>query len=178
MIAGNALSASNKMPELKGTDLTGGTVKPLNQTNKATVLVFLSVDCPISNSYAPELGRLKKDFSEKGISFAAVYPNSEESNKDVREHLKKYSIEFEGLRDPQHELVKASEVKVTPEAAVFVPGKGLVYHGRIDDRYAALGRARPEATKKDLREVLTAILEGGKFESHQKAVGCYISRVP
>jgi thiol-disulfide isomerase/thioredoxin len=157
------------------TDLSGQGVSPLKEKAKAVVLVFLSIDCPISNSYAPELARLNKEFSEKGITFNAVYPNKEESTADIREHLKKFAISFSALRDPDHELVKASEVKVTPEVAVFVPDKGLVYHGRIDDRYVELGRARPQATKRDLRVVLQAILSDQKFESYQKAVGCYIS---
>ena len=172
----SALFVRASVPETpRVTDLSGQAISPLKEKAKAVVLVFLSIDCPISNSYAPELGRLNKEFSEKGITFNAVYPNKEESTSDVREHLKKFAINFSALRDPEHELVKAAEVKVTPEVAVFVPDKGLVYHGRIDDRYVELGRARPQATKRDLREVLQAILSDQKFESYQKAVGCYIS---
>src|SRR3954471_6273518 len=74
------------------TDLSGQAVSPLKEKAKAVVLVFLSIDCPISNSYAPELARLNKEFSEKRIAFNAVYPNKEESTADIREHLKKFAI--------------------------------------------------------------------------------------
>jgi hypothetical protein len=157
-------------------NLSGKNSDVLNEKAKAIVLIFLSVDCPISNSYAPEFARLKNDFSNKETIFKVVYPNNEETDSEVREHLKTYAIEMEALRDRKHELVKASGVTVTPEAAIFVPGKGFVFHGRIDDRYQALGRARPEATRKELREALKAILNGEDCDPGQKAVGCYISR--
>jgi len=51
----------------------------------------------------------------------------------------------------------------------------LVYHGRIDNRYADLGKERPEATQHDLEEVLKAIVQGKPVPySTAKAVGCYI----
>src|SRR4051812_19948428 len=87
-----ARCADKALANARGMDLAGQAVSPFSETNKGTVLIFLSVDCPISNTYAPELARLKKDFSSKGISFVAVYPNVEESDNDVREHIKKYSI--------------------------------------------------------------------------------------
>ena len=47
----------------------------------------------------------------------------------------------------------------TPEAAILVPQGGElheVYRGRIDDRYIALGRERPQAMHHDLEEAIRA----------------------
>src|SRR5262245_10603193 len=105
----SALFVPASVPETpRVTDLSGQAVSPLKEKAKAVVLAFLSIDCPISNGYAPELTRLSQEFSGKGITFNAVYPNKEESTADVREHLKKFSISFSALRDPEHELVKAA----------------------------------------------------------------------
>ena len=82
------------------------------------------------------------------------------------------------LRDPRHSLVRLGQVRVTPEAAVFLPGRRLVYHGRIDNRYVELGRERTEATQHDLQTILEAILNGKPVPyATAKAVGCYISEI-
>jgi hypothetical protein len=78
-------------------------------------------------------------------------------------------------RDPDHALVKRAGVTVTPEAAVYSGGR-LVYRGRIDDRYAALGKARPEPTRRDLAAALEAALAGRPAPAKiTRAVGCTIS---
>src|SRR4051812_4515086 len=39
---------------------------------KAVVVVFLSFDCPVSNSYAPTLIELHKAYADKGVAFVAI----------------------------------------------------------------------------------------------------------
>jgi len=54
----------------------------------------------------------------------------------------------------------------------------LVYHGRIDNWYEDLGRARSLATTHELDDAVTAALEGrAMVPEHADAVGCYISDV-
>src|SRR5471032_2288184 len=58
-------------------DLGGQRVYPLRSIEgKAVVLIFLSVDCPISIRYAPEIQRLDATFSREGVKFWLVYPNA------------------------------------------------------------------------------------------------------
>jgi thiol-disulfide isomerase/thioredoxin len=161
-------------------DLDGRSTDPFSKTeSKATVFIFLSVDCPVCNSYAPEIRRLAEEFEPKGVSFDLVYPNGDESARAVRKHLKHYASKLTVLRDPRHELVKAAQVQTTPEAAVFVPGKGLVYRGRIDDRYVQLGKTRPHATERDLRDAVVAVLSDRPIPRPiTRAVGCYIPDPP
>src|SRR5437773_861331 len=47
----------------------------------ATVVVFLSFDCPVSNSYAATLIELHKTYSEKGVGFVAVVPTDDSAEK-------------------------------------------------------------------------------------------------
>jgi hypothetical protein len=167
-------------PKAGVVDLLGQSVNPFPSGKAvATVFLFVSVDCPISNSYAPEVRRLASDFAPRGVVFKLVYPNPDETAKVIEKHLRDYGYTLEALRDTRHELAKAAQVKVTPEAAVFVPHGGLVYHGRIDDRYVDFGKARPAATIFDLKETLQAIV-AGKPVPHAvtRAVGCYISETP
>ena len=74
------------------------------------------------------------------------------------------------------ELVKRAKAVVTPEAAVFLNGGRLVYHGRIDNRYVVLGKERPEATEHDLESFLQAVVDAKPLPGSSKpAVGCYIA---
>ena len=141
-----------------------------------TVLIFVSIDCPISNRYAPEVRRLHEKFAAKGVSFSLVYPNPVEAVAAIRRHLTDYGYPMPALRDPRHDLVKAAGATITPEAAVFTREGRLAYHGRIDDRYVSLGLERPAATRHDLDEVLTDVLAGKPpRQSTAQAVGCFIA---
>jgi hypothetical protein len=159
-------------------DLDGRAVKNLSpkDNRKATVFVFMSVDCPICNRYAPTLRKLKTEFQE--ARFVLVYPNRDESSEMVRTALREYDLSFEAWRDTKHMLVKAAEARVTSEAAVYVTGKSWVYRGRIDDRYIDWGKQRSEAKVHDLRNVLTALSKGEILALRTtKAIGCSIPKL-
>lgn len=157
-------------------DLTGRSVDPFVAADaKAIVLVFIGADCPISNRYAPEIRRVEEKFARAGVKFWLVYADAEMSPDAIRKHAKDYQLPQQVLRDPHHALVRLAQARVTPEAAVFLPGARLVYHGRLDNRYADFGKERPEATQHDLEDVLEAILQGKPVPYFTaKAVGCHI----
>jgi len=148
------------------------------QESKLFVCLFTRTDCPVSNSYAPEVRRIYEKFSTRGVSFYLVYPDPDESAQVIDKHLKEYSYPFAGLRDPKHELVKLAGAKITPEAAVFDGSGKLLYRGRIDDRYVDFGKARVAATVKDLENALEAILDGKPAPAAGgPAIGCFIADV-
>jgi hypothetical protein len=144
-----------------------------------TVLIFISNDCPIANRYAPEIRRLHDRFSQRGVAFWLVHADPSETPAQIREHSRQYDLNLPEIRDPHHQLVRLAIAEVTPSAAVFAPGKTLVYHGRIDDRFVELGRERPEAMHHDLADAVEALLDHRAVHiSAAKAVGCYIPTAP
>jgi AhpC/TSA family len=159
------------------TDLDGRPADAFADQAKATVLVFVSTDCPISNRYAPELRRLFESYAPRGVAFRLVYPTAEESLVTIHQHVLEYGFPFAALRDPGHVLVARARATVTPESAVFAASGQLVYHGRIDDRQIDFGKARPEPTRRDLQEALEAVLAGKKpRETEAPSIGCAITR--
>ena len=79
-------------------------------------------------------------------------------------------------RDRDHTLVKMAGATITPEAVVLDARQRVVYRGRIDDRFVELGRERPAATRRDLRNALTAALAGKPVSpAKTQAVGCFIA---
>jgi redoxin len=165
-------------PAVRLPDLDNHLVDPFlaAESSKAIVFLFASVDCPISNRYAPVVQRLYQTFSPQGVTFWLIYPNPAETPAAIRDHVKAFNYPVHALRDPKHELVKLTNVQVTPEVAVFDRSHTEVYHGRIDDRYVSLGVERPQPTRQDLLEALMATLSGVHLkEASTQAVGCFIA---
>jgi thiol-disulfide isomerase/thioredoxin len=147
-------------------------VLDLEGNEKPVVLVFVRGDCPISNRYAPLLERLHREFD---VDFWLVYPDPSETRESIGAHRAEYGLTIPALRDPEHRLVAAAGVTVTPEAAVFGAGGRLLYRGRIDDRFPSYGVSREPATA-ELESTLASITAGEEVEPFfREAVGCFIS---
>ncbi len=145
--------------------------------SKASVLIFLAHDCPVSNRYAPELQRIARDYRDKQIRFYLVYVDPTVGSKQIEGHLREYGLsDIPAIQDARRALVKAAGATVTPEAAVVGEKGAILYRGRIDNLYAALGKPRRQATERDLRNALDAILKGEKIPvARTQAIGCYIA---
>ena len=136
-----------------------------------TVLIFLRTDCPISNSYAPEIERISRVFAARGVRFEIVFPDRSLTKEQMERYRQDYALTIPAHQDAGLKTVKRAQVRTTPEAAVF-SGDLLVYHGCIDNRVAALGKSRPAATEHDLEQVLKAILSGHPSPfAHRPAIG-------
>ncbi len=167
-------------------NLNGKAVDPLRVSpGKIVVLIFVRTDCPISNRYAPAIQRIIEKYAgteyagadnSGKVAFWLVYPDKAETAEMIRKHDAEYGYKIAALRDTEHALVRESQVKITPEAAVFDANERLVYHGRIDNWYVDFGRARSAATTHELDDAIQAALSG-KFPPVRvtDAIGCYIS---
>jgi len=89
-------------------------------------------------------------------------------------HAVKFDMEFPFVKDLNGECVRATGIERTPGVAVLDADRRLRYRGRIDDRYADLGKERPKATEHDLEDAIKAVLTGKPVEKRTLAVGCYI----
>ena len=170
--------ADASTPRLALKDPDGHLVDPFlaAENSAAIVFVFASVDCPVSNRYAPEVQRIHVAFASKNVAFWLVYPNPSDTPDAVRAHLTSYGYPVHALLDPRHDLAKLTKVTITPEVAVFDRLRALVYHGRIDDKFVSLGVERPSATRRDLFDALTAVIGGGApGQASAPAVGCFIA---
>src|SRR4051794_30746778 len=97
------------------------------RNTKAAVFAFIGTDCPISNSYTPELGRIYAAYAPKGIAFYAVHSDPTVSEADVRQHALEYKLPFATLMDRRQQLARAAGVVVTLEIAVISPKGELLY---------------------------------------------------
>jgi thiol-disulfide isomerase/thioredoxin len=143
--------------------------------DRATVLVFISTECPYSNRYAPEIQRIYKEFAAKDVRFWLVYPSPADTPAIIAKHLRDYGYPDIVLRDRNSPLLRSAKPTVTPEAFVFDAAKKLAYHGRIDNRFVELMRERPAPTTHDLEQAVTSVLAGKPVSpSATQAIGCFI----
>jgi hypothetical protein len=161
-------------------DLDGAVVDPLKvAAGKVVVLIFVRVDCPISNRYAPTIQGIERRVRLENagrVAFWLVYPDRSESAEKIRKHEREFDFDMPALRDVQRTLVAEGRALTTPEAAVFDANRRLVYHGRIDNLYEDFGRARPAATTHELEDAIHAAIDGKKVANASvPSVGCYIS---
>ena len=172
-----SLSACAPSPagDLSLMDLDGASRQPLDLSGgKANVVIFITNDCPIANSYAPEIKSIINDYTSRGAAFFLVHVDPDLGLEAARKHAADFGYEGSILRDPNHVLVKKLQADVAPEAFVIGQG-GVVYRGRIDDLFADLGKKRRQARTRDLRDALDAFLSGQRVvNSRTDAVGCYI----
>ncbi|MFN0007740.1 MAG: redoxin family protein [Planctomycetota bacterium] len=147
----------------------------LSIEGKALVLVFVSIDCPISNRYLPEVRALESSLGAKGVGFRLVFADPSDEPPAIQRHLTEYGIDLPVVRDTHHGLVRRCGARVTPEAAVFLPDGTLAYRGRIDDRFVAFGQAKPAPSRRDLALAIDEILAGRAVsEPRTEAIGCPI----
>ena len=117
-------------------------IGPAPGEQKAMVILFLAPDCPISNAYAPEIGRLIDDYGPRGVAFRVVHSDPRVTEDAARQHAKDFNLRCPVVLDPKHELADAAGATVTPEAAVFAGEGKRVYLGRIDDLFYSFGKRR------------------------------------
>ena len=146
-----------------------------DKSRRATVLLFVTNECPITNAYAPEIKRICDTYTAQKVAFYLVYADPELKAATVRQHGKDYRLPGVALLDPTHLLVHFTQATVTPEAVILAPDGKRLYRGRIDDRYIDFGKARYAATTHDLRDALDAVLQGRPVpHPTTKAIGCFI----
>ncbi len=145
---------------------------------KASAVFFLLADCPIARKYSPEIRRIIEDYGKKAVAFSIVHTDATMTAAAARSHAAEFGYAgFPILLDPKRKLVEYAGVTRTPTAAVFSPKGKLLYLGRIDDRFPALGAQRAQPTRHDLRLALDETLAGRPVSrSRTSVVGCLLPR--
>jgi Redoxin/Cytochrome c len=164
-----------KLDHIILTDLDGKPT-PLKGTpgRSATIVAFLSFDCPVSNSYVEPLKELARDQAER-VAIIGVVPGDDPA-AELKKKLGEFKVEFPIYRDPKGEAARALKAKVTPEVFVLDADLRLRYRGRIDDAFTARMRRNPRQEKQDLRDALDDVLANRDVRTPvTEPIGCPIS---
>jgi peroxiredoxin len=156
------------LPDVDGTERS---LKSLAGKN-GTVLLFIAVQCPVSNAYNERMEKLAADYKAKGIAVVGINSNVAEDAAVVKSHAAEHKLSFPILKDPGNKIADKLGASVTPEAYFLDASNKLLYHGRIDN-----SRNAAQIETSDLRNALDAALNGKPVEKTEaKAFGCSIKR--
>ena len=137
-----------------------------------TVLIFIAVQCPVSNAYNERMEKLAQDYRARGINMIGINSNVKEDAAAVKAHAAEHNLTFTILKDPSNKIADKLGASVTPEAYFLDANNKLLYHGRIDN-----ARNPEQIETSDLRNALDAALAGKAIEKTEaKAFGCTIKR--
>lgn len=140
------------------------------------VLVFLGTECPIGNSYIPQLNELSKKYAQHNVKFTIINSNLADSPDEIKKHALEYKLRIPVLIDKDQVALDILGATRTPEAFILDRRRQIRYVGRIDDRIGYRFK-REEARRADLEEALKQLIDG-----KQPAVavtdpeGCLITR--
>lgn len=149
-------------------------LRNISDGSDVTAIVFLAVDCPISQKYIPALNAIHEKYKQPKFKIHAVIPGKIKE-RDIANFKEEYGIAFNVSADRGYELVKALSANATPEVFVFNKELKLKYRGAIDNWFYELGGYRTEATEDYLINAVDALLAGGQPEIEKtKALGCTI----
>jgi peroxiredoxin len=145
---------------------------------KAIVLFFTTTDCPVANTYVPEMNRIREAYAAQGVSVYGIQAEVSVPDAAAAKYAQEFRYSFPLLLDPKQTLVKLVGATITPQVAILMPNGKVLYLGRIDNRVEDFGKTRFQATHLDLREALDAVLAGKPVpQSRTKSIGCAINRV-
>lgn len=144
-----------------------------NSGAKATVIIFVSTECPFVQPYTDRLISLNNEFGSKGITIWGINSNKTEPTEEVMNHAKEKNYNFPILKDNDNVVANQFGAARTPE--VFVIDNNsmtVIYHGRIDDNKEA-----DKVTSNDLQNALNDFLAGNAITVNEtKAFGCSIKK--
>ncbi len=157
-----------KLPDIDGAERS---LKSLTGKNGA-VLIFISVQCPVSNGYNERMEKLAQDYKARGINVVGINSNVTEPISAVKAHAAGKHFTFAVLKDDGNKIADRLGATRTPEAYVIDASGKLVYHGRIDN-----SQNTANITSNDLREALDELLSGKAIsKTGGAAFGCSIKR--
>jgi peroxiredoxin len=157
-----------KLPDADGKEHSLNSLKGKN----GSVLIFISVQCPISNAYNERMEKLAQDYGSRGVTIIGVNANNTEPADAVKAHAAEKHLTFPILKDPGNKIADRLGATRTPEAYFLDANNRLLYHGRIDNN-----KDESQIESRDLREALDAALAGKPIQkTTATAFGCTIKR--
>ena len=156
------------LPDVDGTSRSLASLKGKN----GSVIIFIAVQCPVSNAYNERMEQLAQDFKAKGINVIGINANSTDDAAAVKAHAVEHKLSFVILKDAGNKIADRFGAKVTPEAYLLDASNKLLYHGRIDNSKDPAG-----VNSSELRDAVNLVLAGKPVEkTSASSFGCSIKR--
>lgn len=153
-----------------GNDLFTGKHLEVPSGKKGTVLIFLSAQCPCSQSHVASLKKLSEEY--KDFTFIAIHSNSDEGKDFTQKYFKEIDLKFAVIQDSDGKIADKFRALKTPHAFVLDEQGKILYKGGMTDSHDG-----GSANKQYLKEALNDLSKGQTVRlAETRTLGCHISR--
>jgi peroxiredoxin len=98
-------SVGQKIPSFKLNDYLGTSHKVMEWSkNKALVVVFVGVECPVAKLFGQRIAGLHAKYESKDVAFIAIDSNQQDSLAEIAHYAREHKIEFPILKDPGNKV--------------------------------------------------------------------------
>lgn len=140
----------------------------------ASVVIFLSPTCPITQKYIPALNAIFEKYRKQNVEFIGLIPGKVPA-RERNEFIRAFDVRFPVYPDKHYKWAGSMHAAVTPEVFLFDKADRLRYRGAIDNWFYDLGKYRSQPTNhyliNSLEDVLVGKIPGLKST---EATGCSI----
>jgi thiol-disulfide isomerase/thioredoxin len=143
------------------------------------VIIFMAVDCPITQKYMATIKELALKYQSQQISVVGYFPAGL-SKKQEKEFRQEYQVPemIKFVDDKKHEITNQYSATITPEVVLIDKNQQVIYQGAIDNWFFELGRYRLEITEHYLTDAIEASVHGlPPSVKKTEAIGCFIQGV-
>lgn len=154
----------------KGVDILSQKPFEISTKEKGALLVFISSQCPCSNSHLAHLNSLHTQYPE--IPLVGVLSNYGENSENAAAHFKSQGVKFPVLHDPEAKLADKFNALKTPHAFLMDAESKIIYKGGVSSSHDF-----PRAKKHFLADALKQYSQNKTIEEPEgRALGCSITR--
>ena len=174
-VSADTVRMDKEVPNFTLKDVTdkAHSLEDLSHEKKATVVMFISTQCPVFSDYNERIVALHNDYKDQAVQFIGINSNRNESVEEIAEHNKTNKFDFVVLKDLGNKIADKFGARRTPEVYLLDEKRILRYRGAIDNN-----QKNPETHY--LRETLDLVIAGRAIPEDRKktkAFGCTIKRV-
>jgi peroxiredoxin len=142
---------------------------------RVVVLFFMGTQCPISNLYLTELGKLQKQYEQQGVQIIGINANAGTTQSEIAKHSKEFKISMPVLLDAQQRIADQLGANRTAEVFLLDQQRVIRYHGRVDDRFGYTFK-NDKPRRRDLEEAVKELLARKQVTvAETKPLGCLIT---
>jgi peroxiredoxin len=98
-VYGQEFKVGSTVADFSITKMDGSPAQFSNLKGDVTLVMFLSVQCPVSNAYDDQMNALYQDYAAKGVKFIVINANRTEPAAAVQERARQHNFQFAVYKD-------------------------------------------------------------------------------
>lgn len=144
---------------------------------KATVILFLSFDCPMCRNYLQALNEQSVQYGKLSVHYVGIIPTNDEP-MIIAQQVDQFKLSFPVLKDHGLRITNLVSATTTPEVVLLNRNSEICYRGLIDDAYSKRLVLNKRVNKRYLIDAIEALISETPVPiKSTEPIGCKISPI-